>query len=486
MVLLVLIIGWILCLYDPPDQTGPPDQSGIRITACIGSMSGSGDDMVLTVKDVRWPDGRAGDETLLVYPAGAKFNSEEKCSFSHLQIGQTVSIYGDVRSFRKPGNPGQFNEAAYYHSLGIDARMFASEVSIVSDRVDHVAMLLHNVRGFFRDAFYQALPEEQAGTITAMVMGDKSGLSRVVADLYRENGLAHVLAISGLHVSLIGIGLFELLRKYILPMRVSAIVTGVLLVLYGQLTGFSLPTRRAVIMTILVLLARLLGEHYDALNSLCLAAVIELICHPDSLYQSGFLLSYGTVAGILFFVRGWESIKFQNRFCKLAFQVLSGSMGITLVTLPILVQSYHEIAVYSVLVNTLLLPALSLLLGLALLGGGMAIIGGLYRICFGMIYAILCGYQQVCELVVMLPYNTLIIGHRSLLSIVIYYLGLLLGLRLKKKVGMAFAVFVINLFLFITPVTSDGILPSFSRDGLYITNLDVGQGDCCCIQTPEG
>ncbi|MEE3468657.1 MAG: ComEC/Rec2 family competence protein, partial [Eubacterium sp.] len=65
-------------------------------------------------------------------------------------------------------------------------------------------------------------------------------------------------------------------------------------------------------------------------------------------------------------------------------------------------------------------------------------------------------------------------------------LVLLLGLRLKKKPYITFIVFVINLFVFITPVTSDGILPSFSRDGLYITNLDVGQGDCCCIQTPEG
>ncbi len=485
-ILLLLIIGWILCFYDPPDDNGPPDQSGVNLVAVVDALSGSGEDVTLTVKDLRWPDGRAGDECLCVYPAKSYSDREKKCSFSQIKIGQTIQIYGDVRSFRKPGNPGQFNEAAYYHSQGIIARMYASEVSIVRDHVDHVAMFLHDVRGFFRDVFYQALPEKEAGVLTAMVLGDKSGLSEEVNDLYRENGLAHILAISGLHISLIGVGLFELLRKTILPVNISTVVTGILLFLYGQLTGFSLPTRRAVIMTILVMLARVLGERYDSINAISLAAVVELVCHPSSLYQSGFLLSYGTVVGIVLFVHGWEEYHAKNKGVSFLFDILSGSMGISLVTLPILIQSYHEIAIYSVLVNALLLPAMSLLLGLGIIGGIAFMIDGLFRGLFGMVYAILCGYQQICEWVVMLPGNTKIVGNRAFLSIVFYYLVLFSGLLLKRKKALQLMLYLLNCIVLILPVTTDSFFPAFGRGEVTITNLDVGQGDCSCIIFEDG
>lgn len=121
-----------------------------------------------------------------------------------------------------------------------------------------------------------------------MVLGDKSGLSDEVKQLYQENGIAHVLAISGLHISLIGASLFFVLRKYFMPMQGAAVVTMVLLFLYGILTGFSISTQRAVIMMGCMLLARLAGRHYDGLSALSFSAICQLLIHPMVLFQTGF------------------------------------------------------------------------------------------------------------------------------------------------------------------------------------------------------
>lgn len=94
-------------------------------------------------------------------------------------------------------------------------------------------------------------------------------------------------------------------------MQGAAVVTMVLLFLYGILTGFSISTQRAVIMMGCMLLARLAGRHYDGLSALSFSAICQLLIHPMVLFQTGFLLSYGTVLGIYVFVDvfcdAWES-----------------------------------------------------------------------------------------------------------------------------------------------------------------------------------
>ena len=540
-VILVLTVLWIICFYDPPvADTGPPDGDKVRLIASVEEMYINGDKNELTVSDVVTETGKKYCDRLKLYGGDNKYSKREDQSLPDLKIGNTISFFGTVKSFREPGNPGQFNELSYYRSMGIDARFFVSDLKVIDDSYDMIAMALYDIRSLFRDAFYEVLPEKEAGIITAMVLGEKQGLSDDVKELYQENGIAHILAISGLHISMIGFGLFWILRKTVFALKPAAVVTGMMLFLYGQLTGFPLATRRAFIMTVIYLIGKIIGERFDRLNALAFAAVVELILHPMSLYQSGFLLSYGTVLGIILFVSEFEKIRIggDKSIRQALFNIISGSLGVSLVTLPVIVQSYHEVPVFSVVVNALLLPLMSLMLGMSLLGG---VIYPLIVICskfvFGIVYYILQVYNTVCETISFISIHTIIIGHRSMISIIIYYVILvftsridccflaqtahlikclslrsgrnnltadiaesecdnsfLLSPRNESDCGVCetlsvssrvsqrsnqmstwikLIILLVNVVIFLLPTKTKG---------LTITNLDVGQGDCACIR----
>ena len=416
------VVLWILLWYDPPDRAALDFPKSAVYIAQVAEINGVGENTSLVVRDVTDETGRKVCDRLLVYAAANNRNQPGSCSFPDLKIGNIISIHGDVKSLREPGNPGQFNEKIYYHSLGIEARFYASECTVINEQTDSIANALRAVRLCLREVFFSALPEREAGIITAMVLGEKSGLEDEVRELYRENGIAHVLAISGLHISLIGFGLFALLRKTILPMQAAAVVTGVVLFLYGELTGFPVATRRAVIMTIILLIARLIGERFDRLNALALAALLELVTHPDSLYQSGFLLSYGTVLGIILFVDEFRILPCgpEHSVRRLLFSAASGSLGITLVTLPILVQCYHDVAVFSVVVNMIWLPFMSVVLGVSLLAGGVGVICvTVSRFLLGIVYDLLRAVQTLCEWIRRIPVHLIIVGNRSLAGILL-------------------------------------------------------------------
>ena len=125
-----------------------------------------------------------------------------------MHIGNLLSVTASIHSFEKPGNPGQFDEYKYNTELGITAQGFAGKIEIKKNTVKNPEDFLHRLRNRFHDVVSLCCDEKTAGIVSAMVLGDKSGLSDEVKQLYQENGIAHVLAISGLHISLIGASLF--------------------------------------------------------------------------------------------------------------------------------------------------------------------------------------------------------------------------------------------------------------------------------------
>ena len=535
-VVLVALITCIIIFYKPDKSFDKSiDQKNITLYACVDEILGTSEINAIIVKDVvREHDSDRSEmyfnknipsedsiesaakegaffcEKLKVYP-GKSF-SGDSLTMSDIGVGNILRLTGNVVSPERPGNPGQFDEQVYFRSQGLDASLFLQKYEVIDDKEDGIAMLLYRVRCFLAGAFAAVVPEREAGILSAMLLGEKSGLDDEVRELYTETGIAHILAISGLHISMIGMGLFAFLRRFVMPMRWAVIVTGIMLFLYGMLSGFSIATRRAVIMTMLVLIARLIGERYDRINALALAAIVELLIHPASLFLPGFLLSYGTVAGIALFVdelKGIMSGDDRSIRYKL-FTVVSGSVGVTVVTLPIMVQCYHEIPVFSVIVNIILLPLMTYILATAVLGGVIAYISSFISgFILGTSYYILRLYQLVCDIVTAIPLHRMVVGHRSVVSVVIYYAVLFLIVLILKRVKkykkgeqrtgkntsekrtklclVSAAMIVINIVIFILPITSgDAVFPSFSRDGISITNLDIGQGDCSHILLADG
>ena len=140
--------------------------------------------------------------------------------------------------------------------------------------------------------------KEDAGIFEAMLLGEKDNLEDKVKIRYQMAGIIHILAISGLHISVLGIGFFDLLKRAGFGNVSAGMVVLSVLLQYGILTGESVSAMRAVGMFLLAVGARIAGRTYDLLTALAVSAILLLLDAPANLYNSGFWLSFGAVAGL--------------------------------------------------------------------------------------------------------------------------------------------------------------------------------------------
>ena len=417
---------------------------------------------------------------------------------SEIPLGSYVTLLGNFAPISPATNPGEFDAAAYYQTIGVGGRL--SKASLLSKGQDYwpVREWLNNLRLRLEERLYRALPESRAGILCALLLGDKGGLEERVKDLYRQSGILHILSISSLHITILGMSLYRLLRRLRMPVGPAALAGSILLLSYGSLTGFGVSACRAIGMYLIRMLGEVLGRTYDMLTALGVMGVLMIWQNPYYLHHSGFLLSYASVLGVGVLYpaltdgqddkrssEGTEdAVNIVSRLLtdlleKLR-QSLLVSLSIALATLPVQLWCYYEVPVYSVLLNLFVIPFVKplMLAGLLVLlipglGLGGTAAGG-----------ILAWYEWLCEIYGTLPFHTWNPGCPKIWQIVLYYLMLGIAIAGRKwfkgarrvrwsatGVGLAGAVFFLGFRL-----------PA----GNSVTFLDVGQGDCILVQTDSG
>lgn len=428
-------------------------------------------------------------------------------------LGSIVVVHGKFSAYSEATNPGEFDVSAYYHSLGVGGKL--SDVTVLASGRKHSRWreALWQLREDYKTRLYRVFPQKEASVLTAMLLGDKEKLDKGIKELYRQNGIIHILSISGVHITMIGMSIYRLLRRCGVPVWLAAFCGGCILCLYGMMTGMSVSACRAIGMYLIRMLAQVVGRTYDMLTALGVLAVILVWQNPGNLHNAGFLLSYGSILGIGWFYPALlpeECVGAPKRYepsCRK--RMLKGLLGkwlqkllesmlasasITLFTLPIQLWFYYEIPVYSVFLNLLVLPLMSLLMTtglIAMLLPGTGRAGTVTCL-------ILQGYEWLCEGFERLPFHMWNPGKPQIWQVVTYYLILLLiVLRTKKKVngnvnrktngkagrkanGGEYAWKLCALTLAVI------VLTLRIRTGTTVTFLDVGQGDGIVVETSSG
>lgn len=379
--------------------------------------------------------------------------------------GSCVRMTGKVQSFARGENPGQYDEYEYGKAQGIGARFQAASVEVLGKKGYFFSGQLWKLRQQLRKIYERLLPEEEAGILDAMLLAEKGMLSEETKDQYRKAGISHILAVSGLHFTLLGMLMFRGLKQAGAGFWISTGVSVLLVVLYGCLTGFGISVTRAVIMLSLSLLSGVFGRTYDAASALAFAALVILWRQPLQLFQAGFLMSFGAVAGILLLGPVFE---------RMQLKFLGGSLAVQVVLTPILLWFYYEIPVYSIVLNLIILPFMSLVLvsGLAAgIVGSISLIPG--RFLAGSTFFLLKGYELICRINEALPLNTWLTGRPEGWQLLLYYMGVLIFYLCCRRSRRKSSLFWLGALLLVFAV----------RDReLSVTFLSVGQGDCAVIQ----
>lgn len=412
-----------------------------------------------------------------------------------LYPGNRVQVAGTLGTFSSPRNLGQFDEFSYYKSKNIDYVMWAKEIELLSSRAAWGQRGLFWLRERLVEVYFQILPEKEAGTLAAMVLGEKAGLSGELRGMYQQAGLGHLLAISGLHISIAAMAVYQGVLLLKGSKRLAAALGIGALLFYGVLTGFSISASRAVLMLFLALAAEILGRSYDRETALAFSAIWILLRQPGQLFQSGFLLSFGAVlgAGTVYPVleQGFLKKKDGEHTLKLTMAAAKGwlkravlfQVAVSLATVPMILWFYYEIPVYGMVLNIFLVPLMSLVTG----GGILAGIVGTFslrlgRFLVGGVWFLLNVYEKTAEFSLSLPFAVWNPGRPSVARLLLYGLGLMLTLSyIKRKDREAGFLPALELGLLLLLL----LLPKDAK-GLELTVLDVGQGDGIWLSCEEG
>lgn len=444
-------------------------------------------------------------------------------SSDQYRIGQIYKFIGQVHLFEHARNEGNFDSAVFYQSQKIDFSIYASDEVLLGCKENGLRDAILEIKVRLTKAYQNCMEEVSAGFFVGMLLGDKSFLLERTKVLFAAGGISHILAISGLHMSMIGRGFYKFLRRCRVGFLAAGVPAGLLLLAYCYMVGSGTSAVRAVTMMLLFFVAQYFGRSYDMLNSLGVAMLYLLWEKPFLIEYSGFWFSVAALIGVGFvgqtlaepFERtedGDSSLVNQSK--KMGFscrnvmlhisrmqKVLSSnlwmSMGITLTTLPIVASCYFEIPIYSPLVNCLVLPMLSPVFALAILGGCV----GCFFPVLGRVILLPCRwlyvfYEFVCEFVKALPFGSVITGKPEMEMVLLYYLVLFAGIIILEKMRMEaktekegykirsrkrvsavkLVLSILCCFLMIYPQKPES----------EIIFLDVGQGDAVYIASEDG
>lgn len=473
---LIFVLLVMCCVYGGERQEDALPEEGERIT-----LTG-----IVKNKEYRVMYG-AEVPVLYVSSAEDKNDRQVMCCMTGWQgggtlpcMGDAVRVSGKVSLFREAGNPGEFDSGEYYQILNISYKLNQTEILECSGSGFTLQERLFQFRCDCSEILENIYPPKEASVLKAMLLGEKSSLDEEIKELYQLNGLIHILSISGLHISLLGMAVSGLLKKCGARIWLRAPAAIGIMWCYGLMTGMGVSTWRAVFMFALHLLAELFGRTYDMLTALSLAAVLMLAEQPLFVMHSGFLLSFGAVLGIGAVLPWWkemfrqlagrraadrgEEIKRRDagkkgkkkepvgigrimekqswgsagkRLCGLMAEGLCLSTAIAAAALPVLLCFYYTYPVYSLLLNLYVIPLMSLVLAFGMLSlalgfilPGAAFFPGLPG------RSILWLYEVSCRGALRLPGGIRIGGRPEPWQIMIYYIvlaGLVLWHNLTEE-----------------------------------------------------
>ena len=367
-------------------------------------------------------------------------------------------------------NPGQFDYGIYLKSLGIcnysDYEAYMQKKNETEDKAEAI----YKVRSICSEVLDEELDNEDAGLYKAILLGDRSDMDTNISELYKAAGISHLLAVSGLHIGIIGGGLFKLLKKLKIKKRKATLISSAAVCFYMLLCGASGSTLRAAIMLIIAFAAADHGRSYCMRSALAIAAIITVLKNPYMIFTAGFQLSFGAVIGIIYTgklmtkavekqlsrLRDKKELKTVpasdlrlsgkriKNGCRLPalIKTIIISAAIQLTLLPITAWHYFVFPVYGIILNLIVIPLMTAVVysGLATLVLGLAIklmlsISGHghmifikklsyipVSICIAPGHFILRAYDLMCNAVLKLPYAQVCIGRPKPFNIFLYYI----------------------------------------------------------------
>lgn len=404
------------------------------------------------------------------------------------ELGDKVIVRGEMMAQGSIENSNKFDYSAYMRRNNIAARLSAIDGGeVIVDEPNHSIFLRFvDTMRHRLNSLAERLGEEAAAPVRGIILGDKSDLLYVQKEAYIRSGILHAFAVSGMHISFVLVFstmLFGFIRR---KKWLYLLLNSLLLFFYCSFMGFSPSVSRAFIMAEAGLFALIQGESRDTYTAIGLAALLCLLYRPMWLFDAGFQLSFLTVFFMVYLNGSFKSFfAFAGRFAP----TLIAACSAALAAMPLVAYYFYTVSPISLPFS----PIAVLLVEACVLWGLCAMLFVMLwqPLAYIFIYvagAVLRLLTFLAQWLTELTGSYFTIGVPPLWLVFAAYALLLFLPFIKKYMGriiMLIAAFVLAVGFPLAGAAFGTGLPA--RDGeLQVSFIDVGQGDCTFIHTPDG
>ena len=443
-----------------------------------------------------------------------------KKSTEKLKYGDKIEVKGSFTEASSQRNYGGFNYKEYLKSLKIYGTIKANQLKVLSgDCLNNVFNLANQVSSMMKQKIDSSMEETQAAIIKGIIFGDSSEIEEEIQENFRISSISHVLAVSGMHVSYLVIGI-QLFLKSIIGKRKTRFITIVFLIFYMFITGFSPSVVRASMMSILLIGGEVLYRKNDIWTSMAISLFLILIYNPFLIENIGLQFSYIGTMGIMILHKSvfsfLKNIKIKNKKWKYKFnrkaiffiskikEILAVTLSAQLAIFPIMIYHFNLFGVYFLISNLLV----SVMIGPIIIFSTIFIV---FSFIFNPISKVICIVLKLLiqKLITIsnlaeLPFSKLYLSTHKIWMILLYYILIITfnfsyclytspklnntQVRVRNLIALAkYKIFlnkkksIIKIFIIILLF----FLFQFIPQNLEINFVDVGQGDCTFIVTPR-
>ena len=240
-----------------------------------------------------------GKEKFLLYTYKQQENIKNE-----LEKGAYIRIKNPERFIKEPevaSNWGEFDSQQYLAGQKIKYKIIPDEKSVsVVDKCKNITIIAAEIRNDIYVSLQKALGAEKASVVMAILTGDTSGMSSEVITDYRNSGIAHIMAVSGMHVGFVQASIIKLFSRKRINFATRNALCIVGLFAFALIADFSPSVTRAVLQNTYLLGGKVLKRPASKVSALQVACILQLIYNPYLLFNSGFVLSYAAAISILF------------------------------------------------------------------------------------------------------------------------------------------------------------------------------------------
>ncbi len=407
-----------------------------------------------------------------------------------IAYGERVVLYGRLRSPPPLRNPGGFDYRSWLARRDIYGIIFPDSLKKVGDGFgNRFISIAGRVKDYIRVTIDRNIGGNPGAFLKGITIRERGGIPPQIMELFRDTGVIHILAVSGLHVGIITGILFLIVSLFRLPNLAKIIIVSLSLILYAVMIDLHPSVVRATIMSILFLVCW--GRKTASLQIVSVAAFIILVWNPQALFDVSFQFSFGAVMGIIYlYPKIYQLISVKNRWIDnliiRPFVVsLSAQLGVTF----LVAHHFYRLPVIALIANLFVIP----LTGFCILTGfllfivnllGIATLTGIFA---SAAYAGAWVTLYTVQFFGMIPYGHFWIGSPSLLFLFFYFFLLITGVNIlysfvkRKLVDISIKPFIVGVLLALVWVLATNFYRLYN-ERVSITFIDAGMSNSTVIE----